>query len=168
MATAAEPLNRGLPAGEASNELAGQWRKLTRAATFVAVLTSPLPFFWLYEVQGVSLFWSLTATFGLVIATRGLVDIGVRRFIPWPSLFGTDETRLKEEDVVNRRRAWYWYKKFRFATAIVGAITVVWVFRVGLRGESTTWWGTAGDIWGVIAAVPSGPIFWLYAFMLPG
>jgi ATP-dependent Zn protease len=168
MASTAEPLNRALPSGQASNELAGQWRKLTRAATFVAVLTSPLPFFWLYEVQGVSLFWSLTATFGLVIATRGLVDIGVRRFIPWPSLFGTDETRLKEEDVVNRRRAWYWYKKFRFATAIVGAITVVWVFRVGLRGESTTWWGTAGDIWGVIAAVASEPIFWLYAFMLPG
>jgi cell division protease FtsH len=168
MATSAEPLSRGLPSGQASNELAGQWRKLTRAATFVAVLTSPLPFFWLYELQGVSLFWSLTATFGLVIATRGLVDIGVRRFIPWPSLFGTDETRLKEEDVVNRRRAWYWYKRFRFALVIVGAITLVWVFRVGLRGESTTWWGTAGDIWGVIAAVASEPIFWLYAFMLPG
>jgi ATP-dependent Zn protease len=168
MASTAEPLNRALPAGEASNELAGQWRKLTRAATFVAVLTSPLPFFWLYEVQGVSLFWSLAATFGIVIATRGLVDIGVRRFIPWPSLFGTDQTRLKEEDVVNRRRAWYWYKKFRFALVILGAITAVWVFRVGLKGSDTTWWGTANDIWGVIAAVVSEPIFWLYAFMLPG
>ena len=155
MATAAEPLNRALPSGQASNELASQWRKLTRAATFVAVLTSPLPFFWLYYQQDVSLFWSIAATFGIVIATRGLVDIGVRRFIPWPSLFGTDEGRLKEEDVVNRRRAWYWYKKFRFAVVILGAITAVWIFRVGLKGSSTTWWGTANDIWGVIAAVVS-------------
>jgi cell division protease FtsH len=168
MATAAEPLNRALPAGQASNELAGQWRKLTRAATFVAVLTSPLPFFWLYYMQDVSLFWSIAATFGIVVATRGLVDIGVRRFIPWPSLFGTDEGRLKEEDVVNRRRAWYWYKKFRFAVVILAAITAVWVFRVGIKGTDTTWWGTAGDIWGVIAAVVSEPIFWIYAFMLPG
>src|SRR5688500_8418398 len=167
MATSAEPLSRGLPSGQASNELAGQWRKLTRAATFVAVLTSPLPFFWLYELQGVSLFWSLTATFGLVIATRGLVDIGVRRFIPWPSLFGTDETRLKEEDVVNRRRAWYWSKKFRFAAFILGAISLVWIFRVGIRGDDTTWWGTATDIWGVMAALAAQPIFWIYAFMLP-
>jgi cell division protease FtsH len=167
MATTAEPLNRPLPAGEASNELAGQWRKLTRAATVVAVLTSPLPFFLLYEVQGYTLFWSLAGTFFVVIATRGLVDIGVRRFIPWPSLFGTDETRLKEEDVVNRRRAWYWYRRFRFALWIVVGITAVWVFRVGLKGTDTTWWGTAVDIWDGIVNIVSEPIFLIYALMLP-
>jgi ATP-dependent Zn protease len=167
MATTAESLNRRLPSGEASHELAAQWRKLTRAATFVAILTSPLPFFLLYEVQGYSLFWSLVGTFVVVVGTRGLVDIGVRRFIPWPSLFGTDETRLKEEDVVNRRRAWYWYKKFRFAVVILGAITAVWVFRIGLKGESTTWWGTAGDIWDLIATIVAEPIFWFYALLFP-
>ena len=40
MATAAEPLS-GLPQAEASQELARSWKKLTRAATIVAVLTSP-------------------------------------------------------------------------------------------------------------------------------
>jgi hypothetical protein len=168
MASTAEPLNRPMSSGEASNELAAQWRKLSRAATIVAVLTSPLPFYWLYYMQDVSLFWSLMATFLIVVATRGLVDVGVRRFIPWPSLFGTDETRLKEEDVVNRRRAWYWSRRFRLVFIIVMAITVVWVFRVGIRGEDITWWGTAEAIWGTIAAVVTEPIFWLYAFMLPG
>jgi cell division protease FtsH len=167
MASTAEPLNRALPSGQASNELAGQWRKLTRAATVVAVLTSPLPFFYLYEVAGVSLFWSLVSTFFMVIAFRGLVDIGVRRFIPWPSLFGTDETLLKEEDVVNRRRAWYWYKRWRFAVWIIGAITFVWIVRIGIRGESTTWWGTAVGIWEGVASIFSNPLFLIYALMLP-
>jgi cell division protease FtsH len=167
MATSAESLNRRLPTGEASHELAAQWRKLTRAATFVAILTSPLPFYLLYEVQGYSLFWSLVGTFVVVVGTRGLVDIGVRRFIPWPSLFGTDEERLKEEDVVNRRRAWYWYKKFRFALVILGAITVAWIFQIGLMGKDMTWWGTASQIWNLIATIVSEPIFWFYALLFP-
>jgi cell division protease FtsH len=167
MASTAESLTRALPTGEASHELASQWRKLTRAATFVAVLTSPLPFFWLYELAGVSLFWSIVATFGLVIGFRGLVDIGVRRFIPWPSLFGTDEGRLKEEDVVNRRRAWYWFRRWRLVLLVIATITAVWVFRVGIKGSDTTWWGTAVDIWDGVAALVSNPMFLIYALMLP-
>ena len=53
--------------------------------------------------------WSITT----VAAFRGLIDLVLRRFIPWPSLFGTDDSRLKEEDVVNRRRAWFWRFWFR-------------------------------------------------------
>ena len=33
--------------------------------------------------------------------------------IPWPSLFGTDDARLREDDIVNRRRAWTWRWFFR-------------------------------------------------------
>jgi hypothetical protein len=43
-----------------------------------------------------------------VIAFRGLVDLMARRMLPWPSLYGTDDADLKEEDVVNRRRASFW------------------------------------------------------------
>ena len=43
------------------------------------------------------------------------MDLLFRRFIPWPSLFGTDDSALHEEDVMNRRRAWYWAHKFRVA-----------------------------------------------------
>jgi ATP-dependent Zn protease len=167
MATSAESLNRRLPAGEASHELAAQWRKLTRAATVVAVLTSPLPFYLFYEVLGWSMFWSLAGTFGVVVGTRGFVDIVVRRFIPWPSLFGTDEERLKEEDVVNRRRAWYWYKKFRFLAVFLGAITAAWIFQIGLMGRDMTWWGTASQIWDLIVTVVGNPLFWFYALLFP-
>ena len=45
MATAAESI-AGLPQAEASQELARSWKKLTRAATIVAVLTSPVLYIW--------------------------------------------------------------------------------------------------------------------------
>jgi cell division protease FtsH len=167
MASTAEPLTRALPSGQASSELAGQWRRLTRAATFVAVLTSPVPFYWLYEVVGASLFWSLVGTFFAVIAFRGLVDVGVRRFIPWPSLFGTDETRLKEEDVVNRRRAWYWRKKYRLALLIALFVTSVWLVRVGIQGRDVTPWGTAADMVSAIAGVLNDPFIWFYVVVFP-
>ena len=50
-----------------------------------------------------------------MIAFRGIVDLVIRRMIPWPSLFGTEDARLREEDIVNRRRSWTWRFFFRFA-----------------------------------------------------
>src|SRR5262245_56529919 len=104
-----------LPAGETSRLLADQWRRLARAATFVAVLTSPACFVWCVEVQDWNVFWSFVVTFLAVIAFRGMVDLAFRRAIPWPSLFGTDTQQLREEDVVNRRRVWFWRFWLRFA-----------------------------------------------------
>src|SRR5512134_1324952 len=95
----------GLPSGEATRELTQQWRRLIRTATAVAVLTSPVVFLFFREEVEVSTGWALFWTFFAVIAFRGLMDIIVRRFIPWPSLFGTDEVEAREDDVVNRRRA---------------------------------------------------------------
>jgi cell division protease FtsH len=167
MASSTETLSRPLPSGHASSELAGQWRRLTRAATFVAVLTSPVPFFWLYEIVGASIFWSLVGTFFMVIAFRGLVDVIARRFIPWPSLFGTDETRLKEDDIVSRRRAWYWRKKYRLVALGALFVTIVWLVQVGIAGSDTTWWGTAEDMvmgmWNVI----NDPMLLFYAVIFP-
>jgi hypothetical protein len=83
----AEPL---APTGfrtEEAQVLASQWRRLTRSATLVAVLTSPATFFWLREVVGWSTLWSLVGTFFAVIAFRGVIDLVFRRAIPWPSLF---------------------------------------------------------------------------------
>ena len=44
----------------ASTELADQWRRLTRAATVVALLTSPAVFVWFHEYNGWSWLWSLS------------------------------------------------------------------------------------------------------------
>ena len=83
--------------------LAMEWRKLGRAATFVAVLTSPATFAYLTMRQGWPVGWALLVTVASVAAFRGLVDVVAHRFIPRASLYGAEQPLL-EEDVVARRR----------------------------------------------------------------
>jgi ATP-dependent Zn protease len=100
-----------LRVGEESVVLAAQLRRLTRAATVVAVLASPALI--VFDIRGLHWhwYWAVIATFGEIVVFRGMVDVLIRRIIPWPSLFGTDDARLTEEDVVNRRRAWFWKRR---------------------------------------------------------
>jgi ATP-dependent Zn protease len=165
MATVAEPVG-SLSQGEQTSELARQWRRLIWVATAIAFLTSPLPFAFFYYGQDIGLGWSLTLTFLTVIAFRGMMDLLFRRMIPWPSLFGTDENRLKTEDITNRRRAWFWFFWFRVARFVVVLITVVWLVRL-LKGDSVTWWATAGDMWDTFVSVISNPQTLMYAVILP-
>ena len=168
MAGVSEQLTTIAPAGEASKALASQWRRLIRAATLIAILTSPIPFLFLYVQRDWPLGWAIVVTFLLIIAYRGLLDIVLRRLIPWPSLFGADEDRLKEEDVVNRRRAWFWSKRWRLAYLIALSITVIFVIQVLVPGGEHTWWGTAtGIVTGAVDYVQSNPIFLLYAIIFP-
>jgi ATP-dependent Zn protease len=106
---AAEPLTTGTFAqAEAAQELAGNWRRLTRAATVVAVLTSPALIVWFVEREGWDWWVALLATLGMVVAFRGVVDLVFHRLIPWPSLFGLESAQLREDDVMARRRVWFW------------------------------------------------------------
>src|SRR3954449_5915843 len=130
MATVAEPSGSVSRSAQA-RELAQQWRRLARVATVVAVLTSPVAFVWFREQLGWGFWLSLLGTFLLVIAFRGFVDLLFKRFIPWPSLFGTDGDQLKEEDVMARRRSWFWRRIFRLAFAFALVVTIVWGWRVG-------------------------------------
>src|SRR6478609_3268913 len=52
---------------EHSRELSNQWRALRRAATGVALLTSPALFVWLYKMQEVTLAWALVGQDRLVL-----------------------------------------------------------------------------------------------------
>jgi ATP-dependent Zn protease len=97
------------------NALAYQWRQLTRAATFVAVLTSPAFFVILYQRNGWGMVAALVVSGVAVIAFRGLVDVVARKFIPSPTLYGADK-RLAAEDVIAKRRLWYWRTKYRRLT----------------------------------------------------
>jgi ATP-dependent Zn protease len=106
--------------------LTSEWRRLTRVATVVAVITSPVAFEWFHQVHGWSVGWSLVGTFFEVIAFRGLIDLILRRFIPWPSLFGA-EAAIQKEDVVARRRVWFWRFWYRFALWLVVLGLFVWV-----------------------------------------
>jgi cell division protease FtsH len=98
--------------------LAREWRRLGRAATVVAVVTSPAAFVWLTSFEGWSPLWALLVTFLAVIAFRGLIDVLAHRVIPRASLYDADRALL-EEDVVARRRHWYWRTKWRRWTLLV-------------------------------------------------
>jgi ATP-dependent Zn protease len=115
---------------------------LARVATVVAVLTSPAAYFFYRHSQHLSVGLSLAATVATVIGFRGFVDLIIRRLIPWPSLFGTDEARLREEDVVNRRRAWTWRFWYRLGITIAVLVTIIWLWQVILDPTHRTWWGT--------------------------
>ena len=125
MATEAHPAG-SFQQTELSSELASQWRRLTRAATAVALITAPAVVVWLHQTEGWSWFWSTLAALGLVICFRGVVDLVFHRLIPRPSLFGLESKQLREEDVIARRRVWFW--RFWFKTAlIVGVIVFLFV-----------------------------------------
>jgi ATP-dependent Zn protease len=100
------PRARG-PINEHAPALAREWRGLTRAATFVALLTAPAFFLVLYNTDSLSLAWSLILTAFGVICFRGVVEVVTRKLIPSPSLYGADES-LRQDDLVARRRYWFW------------------------------------------------------------
>src|SRR5436190_6269149 len=109
---------------EQRNALATQWRSLTRAATFVALLTSPAFFLILYHRNGWSFLAAFVVTGIAVIMFRGLVDVIARKFIPSPSLYGADQ-RMADEDVIAKRRLWYWSTKYRRLTYFLIFCTLV-------------------------------------------
>src|SRR5215218_6165170 len=154
---------------EESRELSNQWRALRRAATGVAVLTSPALFVWLYKIQELSVGWSLVLTILAVAAFRGLLDLIFHRFIQWPSLFGIDNERLREEDVVARRRVSFWHYWFRLLFVLFVFVFLIYLLKVLTQGaDSTTLWGTATDLvsW-VWNNVLSSPTFWSQVAILP-
>jgi cell division protease FtsH len=160
MATVAEPLD-GVTRAAQTTELIAQWRRLIRIATLVAVLTSPVAFVWFHQSIGWGVWWSLLATFFCVIAFRGLIDVVMRRLIPWPSLFGTDSAELREEDVVNRRRGWYWSRKFRRWLFLY--LPIAGIFLVAYNYLGSTLWTL------LIQALPllvTFPIFFLFNFLI--
>src|SRR5437763_4745434 len=164
MATA-EGLGPTLRTSESSTELATQWRLLTRATTFVAVLTSPVAFLWFDRHVGWPWYWSVLAAAGLVIAFRGVVDLGLRRLIPWPSLFGIEDRRLKEQDVVARRRSWFWARLVRAVVLVALVVTTVFLVQLAL-GKNVSWLGTGDAIWPGFWRAVGSRTFWTQAIFV--
>ena len=120
--------------------LAREWRRLGRAATAVAVLTSPVLFMLLFNGLEWPLLGALAGTIAGVAIFRGLIDVIAHRFIPALMLYGA-EAELKDEDVVSRRRVWYWRKKFRnvwrlFVTLAV-LVAIAMVYNAFAGGDSS-------------------------------
>src|SRR3954470_4674994 len=150
-----------LRSSEESVALAAQLRRLARVATIVAVLTSPAAYFYFRHSDHMGVGKAILCTLGVVVAFRGLVDLLIRRLVPWPSLFGTEDARLREEDVVNRRRAWTWRFIYRLAIFLASIITIVWLKHVLFDPTHDTWWATGGNILHNIGKMLSNRGFWL-------
>jgi ATP-dependent Zn protease len=123
VATEVQPVG-GFQQAELSAELASQWRRLTRVATAVALVTAPAVVVWLNQTQGWAWYWSVLAALIVVVCFRGVVDLLFHRMIPRPSLFGLESQQLREEDVVARRRVWFWrfWVKVGIGAVVVGVL----------------------------------------------
>ena len=124
----AEEQSFSTPMSQQNVSLAMEWRRLRRAATIVGLFTAPAFFIWLYSGLHVSLPLALIFTAFAVAAFRGLIDVVVRRLLPWPSMYGADD-EMAEEDVVARRRVWFWRKFFKrvvvLGVILFGALVVL-------------------------------------------
>jgi cell division protease FtsH len=156
-----KPLAGGLISTEESRELSDQWRVLRRAATGVALLSSPALFVLLYKHEEWPIGWSILATLLGVFAFRGGLDLLFRRFIQWPSLFGIDNPQVREEDVVARRRVWFWRFWYRLAWGLALLILGIYFVRVLKEGlDDASVLGTAGDVYHwIVDAIGSIPAF---------
>ncbi|HWC85885.1 MAG TPA: AAA family ATPase [Solirubrobacteraceae bacterium] len=96
-------------------------------ATGVALLTSPAFFLVLYDTDHASFVVSLIVTALAVVVFRGIVEVVARRLIPSPSLYGADDS-LRQDDLVARRRYWYWRTKLRrlpiYAVIVFGVLGI--------------------------------------------
>ncbi|MBX5475130.1 MAG: AAA family ATPase [Thermoleophilia bacterium] len=152
MATA--QLAAGARLNEEATTLAADLRRLARVATGVALLTSPALAAYLIHVRHWPWWGGILGALGGAIAFRGLVDVGVRRLIPWPSLFAIEDRETKVEDVVNRRRAWWWrrfYGRLFFGGLFVGIPGYLVVHFFG--------WSVVGTLAGFALLLPIYLIF---------
>ncbi|HVU76774.1 MAG TPA: AAA family ATPase [Gaiellaceae bacterium] len=152
MAVAEAPVPVTSMLGESQTALTLEWRRLTRVATLIAVLMSPSIFYWYYDHYHWRFWWALAGTVFTVMAFRGLVDVVVRKLIPWPSLFGMDDVKVKDNDIVNRRRAWTWRWFYRLVVRVIIWLAIIDVLRrvfsslfgLGWNVTYTNWVGHLG------------------------
>src|SRR3954447_16581629 len=97
---------------ERNAALAREWKRLSRAATFVAVLSAPMFFAVLVARNNWSILGALVATIAAVAAFRGLIDVIAHRLTPRASLYHADK-EAQLDDATARRRLWVWRGLFR-------------------------------------------------------
>jgi ATP-dependent Zn protease len=107
--------------------LASEWRKLGKIATFVAICTAPALYVLLHNRLDWPFGWSVVGALAGVIVFRGIVDVLAHKIIPFPPLYGAEDD-LRQEDVVSRRRHWYWKTKLRRGTwLLVIFVALMWL-----------------------------------------
>ena len=148
---------------EHSVALAREWRRLGRAATFVAVLTSPALFMMLYQRAEWPLIWALVFTLLGIAAFRGLIDVLAHKLIPAPALYGA-ERELRDEDVITRRRLWYWRRKYKNLVRIVvvvGGLALIVMTINAFTGGDSSFAGALESMWDMIIAFGPQALFYI-------
>ena len=149
-------MDQGRRVNQQSLALAHEWRRLGRVATVVALLTSPVLFVLLHSTYDWPLGWALVFTLLGVAAFRGLIDVLAHKLIPAPSLYGA-EAQLRDQDVISRRRLWYWRRKYRqlvwLVALFVVALLITMAFSLLLGGDASIGGSieTMGDLFAAFA-----------------
>ncbi|MFN8224205.1 MAG: AAA family ATPase [Gaiellales bacterium] len=155
MSSANDVPRTDLPQVDSAQTLATSWRTLTRAMTTVAIITSPALFVWFLRTNEWSWPKALIGTVGVIVLFRGLAELLIRKLIPWPSLFGVESAELRDEDVVARRRVWFWRFWLKVIIALLVLTTIVWLIRGG------SWLGTPGEIRRSAGNILSSETLWI-------
>ncbi len=149
-----------LASTEEANVLRDHWRSLRRLCSMAVAIGTPAVFVWLHVHVGMGLGWSLVVTFIAAVAVRGGLELFFQRVMPWPSLFGTDDPALSEQDALGRRRLYFWSRKLRLVAFVLALITIVWLIRGG------AWDDNAGHLWHQLGRL-GNPSVWQQLIILP-
>src|SRR4051794_4919288 len=125
----------------------------------------------LYRGAGWSFLGALLGTIAGVAIFRGLIDVIAHRVIPAPTLYGAEQ-ELKEEDVISRRRLWYWRKKFRnlwrLVVVLALCVAAAMIYNSFANGDGSVSGGvsTIGDLFKAFGPVMLGylPIVFILFF----
>jgi ATP-dependent Zn protease len=143
------------------------WRRLTRATTVVALLSVPSLILFFVRVSGDSLTLAVLKAVAAAVVCRGLTDVLLRRLLPSGSLFGTDDPALRRDDVIARRRAWYWRKKLVFGLRLMAIATAIWAVGIVEHPAShRTWLGALHTVLHVFVLPFTSPGIWLQAIQI--
>src|SRR5690349_16798485 len=147
--------------------LAREWKVLGRAATLVALLTSPALFALFYGAYDWPLGWSLLATLAGVVIFRGGVDVIAHKLIPMPAIYGA-ESELKENDVITRRRVWYWRHKCKvwFWVGLIGLIILWLVSRSSNESIVDAFKDIPGAIPSALGTAAKGSVTIIFLFLI--
>jgi cell division protease FtsH len=144
--------------------LAREWRRLDRAATVVALLTSPVAFAVFHGTLDLAVGLAIPLALFSVAAFRGLVDIVAHWVIPSPSLYGA-EAELAEGDVVSRRRLWYWRKLYR-RVIVLGGIFLIAAGITAVASDESLGQGALDVLNAVPSLIAQAPALFATFFVL--
>ncbi len=116
---------------DSATALRDSWQRLSSWVTLVTLLAVPTLVEYFHIVQNWSLPKSFLWGFGIAIIFRGVLELLFRKTLPWPTLFDTESRELKETDIMNRRRFWFWRFWARFTVGYAIICTISWIFKGG-------------------------------------